>query len=355
VPVWNGQILGDDVTGNLWGADVAQLRTLAQQFGNVSDHLMQTSLQLTNQINSNPSWKGNDATQFRSDWNGNHRALIQRTVRALKDESRKLLDNANEQEKASDAAPGSGGGPVGVFAGDPGWTGDSGDEGKPFQLGPDWLADDENSPFRKGWETYNLIKAFPNLRAGIYDIASMLDKSQMRQFLSRAAWDTFQESNAISRYFNMSSDLFDGKLHTALNLAPGTSAFKALGAFGHGLGGVGVGLDALDAVNKLQTGDTGGAYYSGAKMILGVGSFFPPPAGTVCMVAGGALALYDNVPAVKSSVNWVGGKLAEGLNTAGGAIGQGTEAAGEAIADAGEAVGDAVSDGAKSVSKFFGF
>ena len=54
------------MAGNLWGADVEQLRTLAQQFGKVSDTLLQTSSHLTNQINSTPAWKGNDASQFRS-------------------------------------------------------------------------------------------------------------------------------------------------------------------------------------------------------------------------------------------------------------------------------------------------
>ena len=55
------------------------------------------------------------------------------------------------------------------------------------------------------------------------------------------------------------------------------------------------------------------------------------------MVASGALAIYDNVPAVKNFVNGVGGHIAEGWNAAGHAIEQSTEAAGEAIADAGEA------------------
>ncbi|MEV7131315.1 hypothetical protein AB0N24_00355 [Arthrobacter sp. NPDC093128] len=341
------------MAGNLWGADVAQLRTLAQQFGKTSDSLLQQSTQLSNQINNNPAWKGQDAVTFRSDWNSSHRALIQRTALALKQESKKLLTQAEEQEKASTGG-GDGGGPG---TGGAGSSGDAGDDKKPFQLGPDWLADsdDSPSPFRGGWDTYNLIKAFPNIRAGVFDAAAIMRESGFRKSFTKAAWDTFQESNAISRYFNMSSDLFDGKFHNVLNLAPDSSAFKVLGGFGHALGGLGVGLDTLDAVNKWQAGDTGGAYYSGAKAALGVVSFFPPPVGTAAMVASGALAIYDNVPAVKNFVNGVGGQIAEGWNAAGHAIEQSTEAAGEAIADAGEAVSDAVGDGAKAVSKFFGF
>jgi hypothetical protein len=41
----------------VWGADVAQLRTLAQQFGKVSDSLLQQSSQLSSQINNTPSWR----------------------------------------------------------------------------------------------------------------------------------------------------------------------------------------------------------------------------------------------------------------------------------------------------------
>jgi uncharacterized protein YukE len=77
------------VAGNLWGADVTQLRTLAQQFGKTSDSLLQQSTQLSNQINNNPAWKGQDAVTFRADWNSSHRALIQRTALALKQESKK--------------------------------------------------------------------------------------------------------------------------------------------------------------------------------------------------------------------------------------------------------------------------
>lgn len=340
------------MAGNLWGADVAQLRTLAQQFGKTSDSLLQQSTQLSNQINNNPAWKGQDAVTFRSDWNSSHRALIQRTALALKQESKKLLTQAEQQEKASNGGDGGGPGTGGAGSG-----GATGGDNKPFRLGPDWLADsdDSPSPFRGGWDTYNLIKAFPNIRAGVFDAAAIMGESGFRQSFTKVAWDTFQESNAISRYFNMSSDLFDGKFHNVLNLAPDSSAFKVLGGFGHALGGLGVGLDTLDAVNKWQAGDTGGAYYSGAKAALGVVSFFPPPVGTAAMVASGALAIYDNVPAVKNFVNGVGGHIAEGWNAAGHAIEQSTEAAGEAIADAGEAVSDAVGDGAKAVSKFFGF
>ena len=317
------------MTGNLWGADVAQLRTLAQQFGKASESLQQQSTLLTSQINNNTAWKGNDALQFRSDWNGNHHALLQRAADRLKEESKKLLENANQQEQASDAAPGSGGGPLGGRSG----AGDPLNPDNPSDpWGPDWLTGPD-SPFRDGWDIYNLVKAFPNIRAGVFDIAAMLQKSRIGDFFDAAAWKTFQNSNEFSKFFNVSNQLFEGKWHEAFNLTEGTTAFKAFDGLGKGLGVLGVGLDTLDAVNAVADGEYGSAAYSGAKALIGAGSFLPPPAGTVCMVASGALALYDNVPVVHDSVNWVGGKIADGAS----------------------AVGDSISDGAEAVGDFFGF
>ncbi len=312
------------MAGNLWGADVAQLRTLAQQFGKTSDSLLQQSTQLSNQINNNPAWKGQDAVTFRSDWNSSHRALIQRTALALKQESKKLLTQAEEQEKASNAASGSGN------PGLPGTPGGPGTRNDPW--GPDWLSNSD-SPFRDGWDMYSLTKAFPNLRAGLFDIAAMLHKSRIGDFADRAAWRTFQNSNEFSKFFNLSNNLFEGKWHEAFSLTEGTKAFQAFDGLGKGLGVLGVGLDSLDAINSARDGEYGDAAYSGAKALIGAGSFLPPPAGTVCMVASGALALYDNVPVIHDSVNYVGGKIADGA----------------------VAVGDAVSDGVDAVGDFFGF
>lgn len=319
----------------MWGADVAELRTLAQQFGKASDTLLNQSTDLSNQINNNPSWKGQDAARFRSDWNGSHRALIQQAAFALKQESKKLLENADQQEKASNGAPGSGGGP-GISAGVPGSGGGSGSSPGPFQLGPDWLADSDNSPFRKGWDTYNLVKAFPNLRAGLFDLPNFIKKADsFGEFFSKDFRDvakTFQDTNPLSQYFNTSSELFDGKWDTALNLSEGGKAAKFFDLGGKMLGGLGVGLDLLDAVNNASEGDVGGAVYSGIKAGLGGLSFAPPPVGTVAMVASGALAIYDNVPIVKETVNDIGGFIADGAKAT-------WEGAGDAVDKVGDFFG----------------
>ena len=128
------------MAGNLWGADVAQLRTLAQQFGKTSETLLQQSTTLTSAINGNTTWKGADGARFKSEWNGNHRALIQKTALALKEESKRLMTHAEQQEKASNAATGAGGG-SGV--GPTGTTGSHAPlpgQGSNDPWGPDWFA-----------------------------------------------------------------------------------------------------------------------------------------------------------------------------------------------------------------------
>ena len=120
------------MAGNLWGADVAQLRTLAQQFGKTSETLLQQSSTLTSAINGNTSWKGADGARFTSEWNSSHRALIQKTALALKAESKRLMTHAEQQEKAS--SNGSGSGAPGV-PGTPGSRGAQGTHNNP--CGPD--------------------------------------------------------------------------------------------------------------------------------------------------------------------------------------------------------------------------
>ncbi|WP_235500067.1 hypothetical protein [Arthrobacter sp. Leaf69] len=324
------------MAGNLWGADVAQLRTLAQQFGKTSETLLQQSTTLTSAINGNTSWKGADGARFKSEWNGNHRALIQKTALALKEESKRLMTHAEQQEKASNAATGAGGGSGVGPAGTTGSHAPLPGQGSNDPWGPDWFADPD-SPFRDGWDIYGLTKALPNLRAGLFDLAHFISKADgVSEFFSkdfRNVAKAFQDTNMLSQYFNTSSELFDGRWDTALNLADGGKAATFFEVGGKALGGVGVGLDLLDTVNHISDGDQGAAVYSGIKAGLGVASFAPPPVGTAAMVASGALAIYDNVPVVKETVNAIGGS----------------------IADSAEAAWDGAGDAADKVGDFFGF
>ncbi|MFC7850426.1 WXG100 family type VII secretion target [Arthrobacter sp. NPDC057388] len=362
------------MTGNLWGADVAQLRTLAQQFGKVSDNLLNTSAQLTNQINNNPSWKGSDAAQFRSDWNGNHRALLQQTARALKDESRKLLDNANQQEKASDAAPGSGGGPIGLS--EPGGS-------LAGVLGGVLLGG--IGALRAGMNIQKFIKAPLTLAKHLGQYGWVLKNdgwNAMKQplltkgrhrlggpvFEGRHLWQTtagnkafddlLKNSASSSRtlgFIDKASDIASLKnLHTLPGLSklaplleekPWIGAgrqFEWLGKSGlaRGLGWAGVGFSAVDSVNSFANGDIKNGLAGVGKTALGIGCFLPPPAGTVCQVASVGVAVYENWDTISS----VGKNIGEGVVNAVKDPGKFVSGAANTLADAG-----------KSVGKFFGF
>ena len=355
------------MAGNLWGADVEQLRTLAQQFGKVSDALLQTSSHLTNQINSTPAWKGNDASQFRSNWNSSHRALIQQTARLLKDESKKLLDNANEQEKASDAAPGSGGGPGTL--GNPGGT-LSGVLGGVLLGGIGAL--------RTGFDIQKHIKAPLTLakHAGQYGWVLKNKRAEFVQsfvqgrhriggpgfaahrLLGNSALEDMLKLPNAHRPIGLIDKASDIASLKNLNLhVPGLSKLGPLleekvwlgagkktewlgkSGLARGLGWAGIGFSAYDSVKSFSEGDYEAGSASAVKAVLGVGSFMPPPAGTVCQVASVGILVYEN----REAISRVGKNVGEGIVNA-------VKDPGKFVSD----TADALSNGAKSVGNFLG-
>lgn len=84
-----------------YGADIAQLRTLAGVMGKAADSISLQGTQLTNAINTTSSWTGQDAGHFKSDWNGQHRQSLMKAVSLLRSGARELKDQANQQEFAS--------------------------------------------------------------------------------------------------------------------------------------------------------------------------------------------------------------------------------------------------------------
>lgn len=323
----------------MWGADVAELRTLAQQFGKASDTLLNQSTDLSNQINNNPSWKGQDAARFRSDWNGSHRALIQQAAFALKQESKKLLENANEQEKASNGAHGSGGGPGGG-------GGPAGGSATPFMpWGPDWISDGD-SPFRQGWDAYNGVLGLKSAPLGLRDIQQFANmhadklSNDLRAVWSRELWKTSAAADDLRGAFSGTLNLVSGRFGDLAEMARGVDAdslgkfqMRALNAPGNLLGGFGVALDGLDTANAIREGETGDALRSGLKTIIGAGAFVPGPIGVGCMVVGGAWAAVELIPGAKDAID------------------SGFDAVGDYFEQQAEDVGEM----AEGVKDFFGF
>ncbi|MBB6404591.1 WXG100 family type VII secretion target [Arthrobacter sp. AZCC_0090] len=334
------------MAGNLWGADVAQLRQLAQQFGSASEALLNQSTHLSGQINNTTAWKGEDAARFTSEWNTSHRVLLMQTATSLKQESKKLLENASQQERASN---GSGGGPMSIQGTGPGLHGDK----NPW--GPDWLA--KGSTFRDIWGARSSIKAPFDLVKNSLGIYQVWQKGMpgLADFAGWSKlWGKLPAQSAAFNLLDSATDILGAKnlqkYVPSLNKLPSIFAenkwlfqgksdvLESLGkgGLGRAIGWAGVGLNAYDTVSNVAKGNYGDAAVSGAKTALAVGSFLPPPAGTVCMVASAAWAVYD-IPVVK---NFVNGAVS---NTV------------DAVADAGKAIGDGIADVGKGAAKFFGF
>ena len=85
----------------LYGADIAQLRMLGKQLSDASARLASAKRSLTHQIHGANAWTGSDASQFRADWDGRHRMLLEQVIQGLAAAGKALESNAKEQEHAS--------------------------------------------------------------------------------------------------------------------------------------------------------------------------------------------------------------------------------------------------------------
>lgn len=366
------------MAGNLWGADVAQLRTLAQQFGKTSETLLQQSTTLTSAINNNTVWKGADGARFTSEWNGSHRALIQKTALALKAESKRLLTHAEQQEKASNAATGAGGGPGAIGGAGGGWAVVGGAAvvgGIRAAMG---VQKNIKAPLtlakhvgQYGWVLKNqraelartmLTKGRHRLGGPAFDSRHLRQTTAGNRALEVLLKDTGKSSRILAG-IDKASDIASlknlnkytgplekfikplGKFEGFFAEKPGFGAggkAEWLGKTGlaRGLGWLGVGFNAADSVQSFASGDVRGGLGSAGKAVLGVGCFLPPPAGTVCQVASVGIAIYENWDTISS----VGQNIGEGIANA-------VKDPGKFVSDA----GDSVKDAGKSVAKFFGF
>lgn len=358
------------MAGYLWGADVAQLRTLAQHFGTASDTLLRQSTSLTNAINTtNSSWQGADGGRFKSEWNSSHRGRIQQTALALMQESRKLLENANEQESASSAAggPDTIGDPGGTLAGALGGVllGGigalrAGLTAQKFMKAPLTLAKHVG---QYGWVLKNqradlaqalLTKGRHRLGGPVFDSRILLQTTKG----NAAIEDLLRNSSKANRglgIIDKASDIASLKnlhQHGALSrLAPLLEEKPLIGAgtklewlgksgLARGLGWAGIGFSTYDSVSSFSNGDIKGGVGSALKAGLGVGCFLPPPAGTVCQVASVGVAIYENWGTISS----VGQNIGEGIA--------------DAVKDPGKFVRhttDTLEDAGKSVGRFLGF
>lgn len=84
----------------IWGADIAQLKTLGTKLQAGSSEIDKQKSLLT-KVLAGTEWRGPDADKFRSEWNGQHVAALAKVSQALQEASRLAGRNATEQESAS--------------------------------------------------------------------------------------------------------------------------------------------------------------------------------------------------------------------------------------------------------------
>ncbi len=82
------------------GADVEQLRALAQLFGDKATSLEDVVSSINGQLHS-AGWVGEDADAFKSDWDSNLTVLVRNVVDSLRERNTSLNQQADEQEQAS--------------------------------------------------------------------------------------------------------------------------------------------------------------------------------------------------------------------------------------------------------------
>lgn len=85
---------------NMLGMDVQGVRNLGQLMTQKAEEINAAVNQISSQLHS-VQWVGNDANQFRSEWDGTHRAALQRACEALRDAANKAKHNADQQEQTS--------------------------------------------------------------------------------------------------------------------------------------------------------------------------------------------------------------------------------------------------------------
>ncbi len=318
-----------------YGADIAQLRSLAGVMGKAADVINLQSTQLSNAINSTTAWQGRDATVFKGDWNSQHRQSLVKAANMLRENASQLKKHANQQEFAShnDGSGTSVGvlkdvydtamGVKGLAA--PLWT-----AYKYLKLGnAEWVKTRE---VLTNWRAGGTVvrDAMTALRNG-EKVADVLTDLKANIPYSQA----FQDASKFSKGLRVA-----GALAAPLNIVGGIS--DMINPQHDGWRGTGDrvagGLSVVGGVGSIMLMTAGGAALLGpigAPIVIGAG------------IVAGAWALgnlvADNWDSISNFARNPGSYIADGAK----------EVAGFAK-DVGSKVADGVSDAAKSVGNFVG-
>ncbi|MFK0004634.1 hypothetical protein [Paenarthrobacter sp. NPDC090522] len=318
-----------------YGADIAQLRSLAGVMGKAADAITTQSAQLSNAINSANAWQGRDATMFKNDWNSQHRHSLVKAASMLRDNASLLKKNANQQEFAShnDGSRSS----VGVIK-------DVYDTGMGVKdLGSQlWAA---YKLGKLGWQDFAKTReVLTNWRAGGTAVKDALTALRNGEKITDVITDlkanipysqAFQDASKFSKGLRVA-----GALAAPLNIVGGIS--DMINPEHDGWRGTGDrvagGLSVVGGVGSIMLMTAGGAAMLGpigAPIVIGAG------------IVAGAWALGNLV-----ADNW--DSITNFARNPGSYIADGAREVGNFAKDVGSKVADGVSNAAKSVGNFVG-
>lgn len=101
--------------GEVWGADLAQLRALAREFDTAAQTLDTAVSEVTSMLSS-VDWLGPGGDQFRAEWDGHHAPAMRDVSTNLAEVRSKIERNADQQDETSNDYAGAGIGAAGAAA-----------------------------------------------------------------------------------------------------------------------------------------------------------------------------------------------------------------------------------------------
>lgn len=86
---------------NVQGMDVGQVQQMAEQLAEAAEQVGTWKTQLTSEVDG-LDWEGDDATEFRSTWQGEVGEAFETVRRKLEELAETIMRNVEEQRQASE-------------------------------------------------------------------------------------------------------------------------------------------------------------------------------------------------------------------------------------------------------------
>ena len=293
----------------IFGADVAQLRSLSKSIGQ-SGNALQSIEATVNSVVGSAVWKGADGERFRSEWSSTLRPLLRKSTDSLRDQARTLLAHADEQERTSSGSSGGGGSS----------TASGGGTAPGSPLGPllapvlDAVLDANGNPVYQG---ANAAVSGAGLGADV-----LLNQMNKADLLKKMPW------SVLGAQYGQAP---------GLGYLKGTQLLNGLSMVGRAAGVLSIIGGTAQFADGMISGDSNVMWDGGVSTVLAAGSFVP--------VVGPFFA--------GASLAWAGmGFLAKdlGYGSTSEMVVDGAKKVGSVIADG----ADAVADGAKKVWGWLG-